>query len=129
MFGREFNTRLSLLSQTPRSVKTQQQNRPVLVQDPFSKEWSEAVLEAAVGEQLRCIYDHHGRHLTVHRDHVRDLKQEMDTKEPTAKIIETNTEGDTTSTTTVGPRRSGRRRVPIQRYQGGSEGLVHIDES
>ena len=129
MFGREFNTRLSLLSQTPRSVKTQQQNRPVLVQDPFSKEWSEAVLEAAVGEQLRRIYDNQGRHLTVHRDHVCDLKQEMDTKEPTAKIIETNTEGDTTSTTTVGPRRSGRRRVPIQRYQGGSEGLVHTDES
>uniref|UniRef100_A0A1I8GLH3 G_PROTEIN_RECEP_F1_2 domain-containing protein n=1 Tax=Macrostomum lignano TaxID=282301 RepID=A0A1I8GLH3_9PLAT len=73
MFGREFNTRLSLLHRRSfQDKRIDQAYSPVWVQDPFNKEWREGVLREAVGEQLRRVRDEQGRDLVVHRDHVRD---------------------------------------------------------
>jgi hypothetical protein len=81
MFGREFNTRLSLLHRRSfQDKRIDQAYRPVWVQDPFNKEWREGVLREAVGEQLRRVQDEQGRDRVVHRDHVRNRAEA--TKEP-----------------------------------------------
>lgn len=89
MFGRDFNTRLTLLH---RREYQQQRSSPgdssIWVQNPFTKEWGEGLLREAVGDQLRRVQDSHGRDLVVHRDHIRDREIPRTSTEATASTPE-----------------------------------------